>query len=159
MSWIPAEVPTQYTSSNPTFSSRPSLYQYGYSRGEAVGQMKKKRINQTAIVEGTQNVYADLGHADSEGMLIKAQLVSAIAHILRARSLTQSRAADLLGLTQPKISAMLKGQFRGISERRLLDCLTRLGRDVQIVVKPAPRSRANGKLTLSVTSDRVAAVR
>jgi len=121
--------------------------------------MKKKRINQTAIVEGTQNVYADLGHADSEGMLIKAQLVSAIAHILRARSLTQSRAADLLGLTQPKISAMLKGQFRGISERRLLDCLTRLGRDVQIVVKPAPRSRANGKLTLSVTSDRVAAVR
>jgi predicted XRE-type DNA-binding protein len=118
--------------------------------------MKMKRMKETPIIEGTQNVYADLGYADSEGMLIKARLVTAIAHILRTRSLTQSGAAKLLGLTQPKVSAMLKGQFRGISERRLLECLTRLGRDVQIVVKPAPRNRANGKLTLSMTSDRVA---
>src|SRR5216684_1404328 len=118
--------------------------------------MKKKRIKETPIVEGAQNIYADLGYADSQGMFMKAQLVTAIANMLRRRSLTQSGAAELLGLTQPKVSAMLKGQFRGISERRLLECLTRLGRDVQIVIKPAPRSRASGKLTLSVTSDRAA---
>src|SRR6266404_4062784 len=119
--------------------------------------MRKRRITtDVPIEEGTENVYADLGYVDSDGMLIKAQLVTAISQIIRRRSLTQSRAAELLGLTQPKVSAMLKGQFRGISEHRLLECLTRLGRDVQIVIKPAPRSRANGKLTVSVTSNRVA---
>ena len=57
----------------------------------------------------------------------------------------------MLGLTQPKVSALLKGQFRGVSERRLLNCLTRLGRDVQIVVKPAPPSRESGRLTVLFT--------
>jgi predicted XRE-type DNA-binding protein len=67
-------------------------------------------------------------------MLMKAQLVSKIAEIIKTRDLTQAEAASKLGLTQPKVSALLKGQFRGVSERRLLDCLTRLGRDVQIVI-------------------------
>jgi predicted XRE-type DNA-binding protein len=79
-------------------------------------------------------VYSDLGYADSSAMLMKAQLVSKIAEIIKTRDLTQAEAASKLGLTQPKVSALLKGQFRGVSERRLLDCLTRLGRDVQIVI-------------------------
>jgi predicted XRE-type DNA-binding protein len=83
-------------------------------------------------------------------MLVKAQLVSKIAEIVNRRRLTQARAAEILGLTQPKVSALLKGRFRGISEHRLLECLTRLGRDVHIVIKPAPRRRTNGRLTLSV---------
>jgi predicted XRE-type DNA-binding protein len=69
---------------------------------------------------------------------------------VQRRALTQTRTAEILGLTQPKVSAILKGQFRGISEHRLLECLTRLGRDVHIVIKPTPRSRSNGTLTLSV---------
>jgi predicted XRE-type DNA-binding protein len=95
-------------------------------------------------------VYADLGFPDSESMLIKAQLAAKIAEIVHRRALTQTRTAEILGLTQPKVSAILKGQFRGISEHRLLECLTRLGRDVHIVIKPTPRHRANGRLTLSV---------
>ncbi len=113
--------------------------------------MNKQRIvPRTAVERGSGNVYADLGYPDSESMLVKAQLVAKIAEIVRRRALTQARAAEILGLTQPKVSALLKGQFRGISEHRLLECLTRLGRDVHIVIKPAPRSRSNGRLTLSV---------
>ena len=110
--------------------------------------MKRQRnAAAVAIQEGSENVYADLGYADSEDMAVKAQLVTKIADIIRERGLTQEGAAKVLSLTQPKISKLLKGQFRGISERRLLRCLTRLGRDVEIIVKPAPRRRL-GRLTL-----------
>ncbi len=104
-------------------------------------------MNGIPIQEGSGNVYADLGYADAEDVMVKAQLVAKIADIIRQRGLTQERAARLLGLTQPKISKLLKGQFRGISERRLLYCLTRLGRDVEIVVKPTSRHRG-GRLTV-----------
>ena len=97
---------------------------------------------------GSGNVYADLGYPDADEMLIKAQLVSKIADILKRKGLNQTQAAALLGLTQPKLSNLMSGQFRGFSERRLMDCLTRLGRDVQIVVTTAPRSRAGGKLSV-----------
>jgi predicted XRE-type DNA-binding protein len=93
-------------------------------------------------------VYADLGYENAEEMLVKAQLVSKIAEIIQRRGLTQVEAAKLLGLTQPKVSAMLRGQFRGFSERKLIDCLTSLGRDVQIVIKEAPQRRAGGRLTI-----------
>jgi len=113
--------------------------------------MKKQRIVRgIPIGVGSGNVYADLGYPDSESMLVKAQLAAKIAEIIQRRALTQTRTAEILGLTQPKVSALLKGQFRGISEHRLLECLTRLGRDVHIVIKPTPRSRSNGRLTLSV---------
>jgi predicted XRE-type DNA-binding protein len=95
-------------------------------------------------------VYTDLGYPDSDTMLVKAQLAAKIAEIVQRRALTQTQTAEILGLTQPKVSALLKGRFRGISEHRLLECLTRLGRDVDIVIKPTPRSRSNGRLTLSV---------
>lgn len=96
------------------------------------------------------NVYADLGIKDADAMLVKAELVMAIGSILRERNLTQAAAAQLLGLTQPKLSNLLRGQFHGVSEHRLIDCLTRLGRDVEIVVKQKPRSRATGKLSVVV---------
>jgi predicted XRE-type DNA-binding protein len=54
------------------------------------------------------------------------------------------QAAELLGIPQPKLSGLLRGQFRGISESKMLECLTRLGRDIEIVVKSTPRSRAEG---------------
>src|SRR6516225_10208775 len=99
----------------------------------------ERTMNRIPVQEGGGNVYADLGYPDSEDMIIKAQLVTKIAAIIRQRGLTQEKAAKLLDLTQPKISKLLKGQFRGISERRLLRCLMRLGRDVEIVVKPTVR--------------------
>ncbi|MDR0779185.1 MAG: helix-turn-helix domain-containing protein [Pseudomonadales bacterium] len=88
------------------------------------------------IHEGSHNVYADIGLPDAEEMLVKAQLVTKILAIIKARGWTQQKAADVLGLTQPKLSKVLRGQFRGISQAKLLDCITRLGRDVQIVIGP-----------------------
>lgn len=112
--------------------------------------MKRKRVMQReiAVEKSSGNVYADLGLTDSDDMLVKAQIVTKIAEIIEQRELTQDQAAKMLRLTQPKISRLLRGQFRGISERRLLRCLTRLGRDVQIVVKQTPRRRAQGRLTV-----------
>ncbi|ADL56195.1 helix-turn-helix domain-containing protein [Gallionella capsiferriformans] len=100
------------------------------------------------IESGSNNVYADLGVPDAEEMWVKAQLATNIGEIIKRRKLTQVQAAELLGITQPKLSGLLRGQFRGISEAKLLECLTRLGRDIQIVVKSAPRSRTEGHVSV-----------
>lgn len=96
------------------------------------------------IEESTGNVYADLGMADADEMLVKAQLATKIGEIIKSRKWSQQQAAEVLGMTQPKLSKMLRGQFRGISEAKMLDCLTRLGRDVQIVVGLARRATSDG---------------
>ena|SRR5260370_939239 len=98
------------------------------------------------IEEGSTNVYADLGFPDAEEMLVKSRLATKIGEIIRRRHLTQTQAAEVLGMTQPKLSNMLRGQFRGISESKMLDCLARLGRDVKIVVGPARRSAKAGRI-------------
>jgi predicted XRE-type DNA-binding protein len=113
-----------------------------------MSKRKAKVIEGTEVHEGSGNVYADLGYPDAEEMLIKARLVRKISEIVRSKGLTQVETAKVLGLTQPKVSALFRGHFRGVSERKLIDCLTSLGRDVQIVVKDAPRRRAGGKLTV-----------
>jgi predicted XRE-type DNA-binding protein len=111
--------------------------------------MSKRKLTERAEVhQGSGNVYRDLGFANAEEMLVKAQLVSKISEIIRGKGLTQTEAAKVLGLTQPKLSGILRGQFRGISERKLIDCLTSLGRDVEIVVRGAPRRRVGGRLTV-----------
>ena len=74
--------------------------------------MKKQRfVRGIPVEEGSRNIYSDLGYTDSESMLVKAQLAAKIAEILQRRALTQARAAEILGLTQPKVSALLKGRF------------------------------------------------
>jgi predicted XRE-type DNA-binding protein len=91
------------------------------------------------IEQGSDNPYADLGYPDADEMLIKARLADEIAQIIKSRHLTQLRAAELLGMPQPKLSEMLRGKFRGISCAKMIECLNRLGRDVEIVVKKASR--------------------
>lgn len=75
-------------------------------------------------------------------MLVKAQLVMKIAKIVSECGYSQQRAAQIMGLTQPRLSKMLRGQFRGINEVKLMECLNRLGCEVKIAVrakrKPAP---------------------
>src|SRR2546426_2008533 len=90
----------------------------------------------------TDNVFADLGLADAGEHLIKAGLVVRIHRILRQRKLSQTDAAQLMGIDQPKVSAMLAGQFRGYSVERLMRFLVALGHDVEIVVKPRRRGTA-----------------
>ena len=98
------------------------------------------------IEEGSTNVYADLAVPDAEAMYVKARLASKIGDIIRHRHLTQQQAAQVLGISQPKLSGLLRGQFRGISETKMIDCLNRLGRDVEIVVRKAPRSHPLGHI-------------
>ena len=85
------------------------------------------------------NVYADLGDSQADEMLVKARLAFKIGEIIKQRQLTQVEAADLLGLTQPKLSGLLRGQLRGVSQSKMLECLKRLGRDAQIAIRKRPR--------------------
>lgn len=99
------------------------------------------------VIEGTGNVYADLDIPDAESMRVKAHLATAIADSIAARKLTQKQAADILGMAQPKLSHLLNGRFRGISEAKMMNCLVRLGRDIRIIIgRERPRRRKNGKL-------------
>ena len=82
------------------------------------------------------NVFADLGLPDASEHWIKAGLVVKIDRTIRQRRLTQTAAAELMGIDQPKVSAMLAGQFRGYSVERIMRFLVALGHDVEIVVKP-----------------------
>ena len=99
-----------------------------------------------SIESGSANVYADLGYADAAEMQRKSQLAAEIARAIKARRLTQEAAAALLGIDQSKVSRIVRGQFRGVSEAKLLECVAKLGRDVKIVVGPV-RRRA-GKIEL-----------
>ena len=101
------------------------------------------------IETGSGNVYADLGLDDAEGMQIKAQLAATIGAIIKSRALTQAQAAKALGMTQPRLSNMLRWQFRGISEVKMLECLNRLGRDVHIVVGKPRRTPGSLKVVFS----------
>lgn len=97
-------------------------------------------IDKIAIEAGSDNPYADLGRPDAGEMLVKAGLAQEISLILKSRRLTQQRAADLLGISQPKLSDLLRGKFRGISQAKMIEYLNRLGCDVDIVVRKNDRS-------------------
>jgi predicted XRE-type DNA-binding protein len=86
------------------------------------------------------NVYVDLGDSQADEMLVKARLAFKIGEIIKQRHLTQVEAADLLDLTQLKLSGLLRGQLRGVSQSKMLICLNRLGRDAQIAIRKRPRS-------------------
>lgn len=107
--------------------------------------MSKK--SDTRIERGSGNVFADLGRPDAETHLLKAELVVRIDQIVRERRLTQARAAELLGVSQPDVSRLLSGNFRDYSVERLLRLLTILGRDVEIVIRKS-RARQPGRLRI-----------
>ena len=98
--------------------------------------------------KGSTNVYADLGFPDAEAMFRKAQLTSEIDKIIKARRWSRRKAAEVVGIPQPELSAMLRGHFRGIGETKLLDGLARLGRDIQITVGPARRRTTPGQVSV-----------
>jgi predicted XRE-type DNA-binding protein len=109
--------------------------------------MRKK----IGIEEGSGNVFADIGLPNPEERLAKADLAIRIAETIRTRRLTQTRAAHILKVDQPKISRLLRGQLSGFSTERLMHFLTLLGRDIEITVKRAPRSRRQGRLRVVST--------
>ncbi len=87
------------------------------------------------------NVFADLELPNPEEMLVKAELASKIGEIIKIRNLTQIDAAEILGIDQPKVSALIRGRLTGFSTERLFRFLNALGSDVEISVKPKPKSR------------------
>jgi predicted XRE-type DNA-binding protein len=92
------------------------------------------------VYSGSGNVFADLGLPNSDELLIKAELVHQISELISARNLTQTEAAELLGIDQPKISALVRGKLSGFSTERLFRFLNALGSNVEIRVIPNSQS-------------------
>lgn len=105
----------------------------------------------TSIRRGSNNVFADLGYSDPDTHLLKAQLVSRIDELIREQKLTQSQAAQMIGISQPDVSRLLKGQFREVSVERIMRILTRLGCEVDIVIKLPGQSPAGSVIHLQRT--------
>ena len=106
--------------------------------------MTKKTTGRTIdgieVEMGSGNVFADLGLPDADKLRIKSGLIIEITRAMRRMDLTQKAAAERMGIPQPKVSAMLRGDFSNLSERKLMDCLNRLGYDIEIKVRPAAES-------------------
>ncbi len=110
--------------------------------------MTKRIIDGIEVETGSGNVFADLGLPDAEKLKIKSGLVIEITRAVRHLGLTQEEAGRRMGITQPKVSALLRGDFANLSERKLMDCLNRLGYDIEIKVKPA--SEPVGHLRIAI---------
>ena len=110
--------------------------------------MKKRLIDGTEVQRSSGNVFADLGLPDAGKLKIKSGLVIEIRKAMRRLELTQQEAAKRMGITQPKVSDMMRGDFSNLSERKLMDCLNRLGYDIEIKVKPT--TDAVGHLMLAI---------
>jgi predicted XRE-type DNA-binding protein len=91
------------------------------------------------VQSSSGNIFADLGFANADELLIKAELVRQISNLIDAKTLTQAEAAKILGIDQPKVSALLNGKLSGFSTERLFRFLNALGSDVEIRVVPKPQ--------------------
>ncbi|MGD1931730.1 MAG: helix-turn-helix domain-containing protein [Leptolyngbyaceae cyanobacterium] len=101
------------------------------------------------VQTGSGNIFEDLALENSDELLIKAELARKISGILTGQKMTQSEAAELLGIDQPKVSALINGKLSGFSTSRLFRFLNALGRDVEIVVKPKSLSQAQTRIVAS----------
>lgn len=110
--------------------------------------MAKRIVDDIEVEIGSGNVFADLGLPNADRLKIKSGLVIEITRAVRKLGLTQEEAARRMGISQPKVSGLLRGDFSNLSERKLMDCLNRLGYDIEIKVRPA--AEPVGHLTLAV---------
>lgn len=101
----------------------------------------EEEMSDTRVKVSSGSVYEQLGYKKHEEMVTKANLVMEISIAIKKKKLTQINAAKILGISQPKLCQLLKGQFRGYSVERLIHFLNELGKDVDIVVKTKPASR------------------
>lgn len=94
--------------------------------------MKTKMIDGVEVITGSANVYADLDLADPGQHKLKSDLAIQIIKAIKRLNLTQQEAAKRMGISQPKVSDMVRGNFSNLSERKLMDCLNRLGYNIEI---------------------------
>jgi predicted XRE-type DNA-binding protein len=100
------------------------------------------RVSNELVTRGSGNVFADLGLPDAAELQTKVRLCAALNRVVEREQLTQTEAAAKLGINQPKVSALLNYKLEGFSVERLMHFLVSLDRDVEILVKSKPRSRA-----------------
>ncbi|MBD2243319.1 helix-turn-helix transcriptional regulator [Nostoc sp. FACHB-888] len=98
--------------------------------------------NENDVYISNGNVFADLGLSNPEERLIKAELARKISEIIANRQLNQAQTAEVLGIDQPKISALTRGKLKDFSIDRLIRFINILGNDVEITIKPKPESRS-----------------
>ena len=106
----------------------------------------------TAITHGTANVFADLGYADAGERQIKTRLALAVNELLTARRLKQREIAPLLGIPQPKVSALKHYRLEQFSVEKLLAFLTALDQDVEIMIRPRSSQHEVGRISLLAVS-------
>lgn len=99
--------------------------------------MAKRTRESVEIETSSGNVFADLGLPGAAKLKIKSGLAIEITKAVRRLGLTQEEAARRMGIAQPKVSGMMRGDFANLSERKLMDCLTRLGYDIEITARPS----------------------
>ena len=98
------------------------------------------RPAENSVTESSGNVFADLGIKDADAYLAKSVLAIHIHKVIKKRRLTQDEAGQILGISQPKVSAIIKGRLDGFSTERLFRFLNVLGCDVKISVsRPHPQ--------------------
>ncbi|MBO9112751.1 XRE family transcriptional regulator [Agrobacterium sp. S2/73] len=110
--------------------------------------MQTRVVNGIEVTTSSGNVFADLGLPDADKLKVKSGLMIEITKAVRRLGLTQEEAGRRMGLPQPKVSALLRGDFTNLSERKLMDALNRLGYDIEIRVRPT--ADPVGHLTLAV---------
>lgn len=110
--------------------------------------MPKRNAEPLTIARGTKNVFADLEYPDAAERQAKLRLAYALNQVLEQRELTQTTAAKLLGLTQPKVSALRHYKLVGFSVERLMTLLTVLDQDVEIVIRKKPSSRSAARISV-----------
>jgi len=111
--------------------------------------MARRMIEGIEIETSSGNVFADLGLADAEKLKIKSGLVIEITRAVRRLGLTQEEAGRRMGIAQPKVSGMMRGDFANLSERKLMECLNRLGYDIEIKVRHAAEPIGHLRLTIA----------
>jgi predicted XRE-type DNA-binding protein len=106
-------------------------------------------MRKVKVEVGSGNIFVDLGLPDADTHFLKAQIVSEIYRLTKERKLIQAQAGKLMGISQPEVSRMFKGNFREYSIDRLMGFLTAFDRDVEIVVKPHKKAGKGGRITFS----------
>jgi predicted XRE-type DNA-binding protein len=100
------------------------------------------------ITRGTTNVFADLGYPDAAERQTKTRLALAVNELLKARKLKQREMATLLSIPQPKVSALKNYRLDQFSVERLMEFLTALDQDVEIMIRPRANTRGSGRISV-----------
>lgn len=106
-------------------------------------------MSNNKIIASSGNVFDDIGLENSEELLIKAHIVIKIKEEMELRNITQKQAANIIGIPQPRLSKILRGHFLNVSESKLLNCLNRLGYDIQIKVTKKSNNNKLGHTSIA----------